>query len=196
MMRLAVSQLCRRPWRSILAAAAALAIFATAGSAATREWATLTNCVLVQNPANDGDSFHVMYEGKEYVFRLYFVDCPEEDDRYSDRVAAQAAYFGVNEKQAHALAEQAAAFTRAQLSKPFTITTRWQDALGNSKLGRQYGVISVGGQDLGELLVANGLARIHGVSVGGIGKERVDRLKALEAQAKAQRRGAWSLAKS
>lgn len=192
-MQLAASQLLRRPWRSLLAATAAFAIFASASYAATREWTTLTNCVLVLNPANDGDSFHVMYEGKEYIFRLYFVDCPEEDDRYSDRVAAQAAYFGVNEKQAHALAEQAAAFTREQLAKPFSITTRWQNALGNSKLGRQYGAITVSGQDLGELLVANGLARIHGVSVGGIGKERVDRLKALEAQAKAQRRGAWAL---
>lgn len=107
----AAAQHRRRPWRSILAATAAFAFLATASYAATREWATLQNCVLVQNPANDGDSFHVMHDGKEYVFRLYFVDCPEEDDRYSDRVAAQAAYFGVNEKQAHALAEQAAAFT-------------------------------------------------------------------------------------
>lgn len=183
----------RTAWRAIVGA---LALFAagTAWSAGpAREWVTLTNCALVPNGANDGDSFHVQHDGKEYVFRLYFVDCPEEDDRYSDRVAAQAAYFGVTEKQAHALAEQAAAFTSAQLAKPFTITTRWQDALGNSKLGREYGVISIGGQDLGELLVANGLARIHGVKVGGIGKERIDRLKTLEAQAKAQRRGAWGL---
>ena len=54
----------------------------------------------------------------------------------------------------------------------------------------------MGGQDLGELLVANGLARIHGMGIRGKTWEEVERLKALEAQAKAEKRGAWGMAKS
>ena len=31
----------------------------------------------MENPANDGDSFHVRAKEKEFIFRLYFVDTPE-----------------------------------------------------------------------------------------------------------------------
>ena len=41
-----------------------------------------------------------------------------------------------------------------------------------------------------------GLARIHGMGIGGKTWEEVERLKALEAQAKAEKRGAWGMAKS
>ena len=61
---------------------------------------------------------------------------------------------------------------------------------------RKYGIVSVGEKDLAELLVANGLARIHGMGIGGKTWEEVERLKALEAQAKAEKRGAWGMAKS
>ena len=56
--------------------------------------------------------------------------------------------------------------TRRALNKEFEVTTRWQGAMGLSKLPRQYGIVTVGGPDLGEMLVENGLARIHGVNVG------------------------------
>jgi hypothetical protein len=46
---------------------------------ASSDWVTLENCRLIPNPANDGDSFHVSADGKEYLFRLYFVDAPETD---------------------------------------------------------------------------------------------------------------------
>ena len=48
--------------------------------------ATLDNCVLVMNRFSDGDSFHVSAKGKEYIFRLYFVDAPETDAEYPKRV--------------------------------------------------------------------------------------------------------------
>ncbi len=46
---------------------------------AREDWITLENCRLVPNPANDGDNFHASVNGKEYIFRLYFVDAPETD---------------------------------------------------------------------------------------------------------------------
>lgn len=160
-------------------------------TAAPKSWQTLTNCTLIANSNNDGDSFHVRAAGKEYIFRLYFVDAPETDDRFPERVAAQAAYFGVSPAQALQIGHDAATFTKDQLAKPFSITTRWQDAAGSSSLRRQYGLVSVTAGDLGEMLVSNGLARIHGADVGGIGKERVERLRQLEEQAKARKSGAW-----
>jgi endonuclease YncB( thermonuclease family) len=45
---------------------------------------------------NDGDSFHVILpDQKELIFRLYFVDAPEEERVYADRIVEQAAYFGI-----------------------------------------------------------------------------------------------------
>jgi len=159
--------------------------------APAREWQTLEKCRLISSAGNDGDSFHVRYNGREYVFRLYFVDAPETDLEYPVRVEAQAAYFDITVRQALNIAADAARFTRNALSRPFTITTRWQDALGSTPLGRQYGMVTVDGRDLAELLVENGLARIHGINVAGIGAEKVAKLKALEAEAKKARRGAW-----
>ena len=45
----------------------------------SKDWVVLENCQLVPNAANDGDSFHVNANGKQYMFRLYFVDAPETD---------------------------------------------------------------------------------------------------------------------
>jgi hypothetical protein len=36
-----------------------------------------SNVLLMDNPANDGDSFHLDASGKYIHVRLYFVDCPE-----------------------------------------------------------------------------------------------------------------------
>jgi hypothetical protein len=44
------------------------------------EWQTLRNCRLIENESNDGDSFHVETNGKEYILRLYFVDAPEAEE--------------------------------------------------------------------------------------------------------------------
>ena len=60
------------------------------------KWETLDNCKLVTNEAMDGDSFHLLHDGREYLIRLYFVDAPEEDATLRDRIQDQAAYFGIN----------------------------------------------------------------------------------------------------
>jgi len=42
-----------------------------------QSWQELTGCKFAEQDFNDGDSFHVKHKGKEYIFRLYFVDTPE-----------------------------------------------------------------------------------------------------------------------
>ena len=44
------------------------------------------------------------------------------------------------------------------------------------------------------MLVANGLARIHGMGISGKTWEEVERLRMLEEQAHAAGKGAWGLA--
>jgi endonuclease YncB( thermonuclease family) len=57
----------------------------------------LDGCVYKSERWNDGDSFHVLLrDQKEVIFRLYFVDTPEEERVYADRIAEQAAYFGIS----------------------------------------------------------------------------------------------------
>jgi endonuclease YncB( thermonuclease family) len=120
------------------------------------------------------------------------VDTPEAETAYRDRLDEQAAYFGISRAQAAEVARQAAAFTKAKLSRPFTVWTRWRAALGRSALGRVYCIIITSdGRDLNELLVENGLARIYGTRTalfdGRDSRAYLDRLSAQEAKAKAAR---------
>ena len=46
------------------------------------------------------------------------------------------------------------------------------------------------------MLVANGLARIHGMGISGKTWEEVERLKVLEAEAKKAKLGAWGMGQS
>jgi hypothetical protein len=81
----------------------------------------LDGCVYKSQRWNDGDSFHVLLrDQKEVVFRLYFVDTPEEERVYADRVAEQAAYFGISADAALEVGKEASEFTKRALAKPFT----------------------------------------------------------------------------
>jgi endonuclease YncB( thermonuclease family) len=49
-------------------------------------------CVYKPQRWDDGDSFHVILPDQtELIFRLYFVDTPEEERVYADRIADHAA---------------------------------------------------------------------------------------------------------
>ena len=87
---------------------------------------------------NDDDSFYArMPDGKEQVLRLDFVDAPESENSFKERVAEQATYFGVAPDESLKLGKEASAFTRELLSaEPFTVQTRWRVALGRSRLQR------------------------------------------------------------
>jgi endonuclease YncB( thermonuclease family) len=165
---------------------------------AGKPWQKIDGCIWKADRWNDGDSFHVITgdEGREIVARLYFVDTPEAETAYRDRIAEQATYFGITKEQAVEIAHEAAAFTEKQLAAPFTVWTRWRSALGRSKLGRNYCIIITSdGRDLNELLVENGLARIYGTRTvvfdGRDSRQYLARLGELEVEAKKARRGGW-----
>jgi endonuclease YncB( thermonuclease family) len=147
------------------------------------------------NDSNDGDSFHVRAQGKEYVFRLYFVDTPETDLSFPERVKDQGEYFGLTRAQTLQLGRYAEQYTKEELNRPFTIRTCMQAALGRSKLGRIYAFVETADGDLGELLVANGMARVHGTEAMPVGlsspRMEEQKLQRLEREAKAEKVGAW-----
>ena len=135
------------------------------------QWDTMQGCRLIQNEYNDGDSFHFEKDGKEFIARLYFVDTPETDNTYPERVAEQAAHHGKSIEETIYIGRYAKQVTAQLLSKPFAVVTRYQDALGRSKLHRIYAFIATAdGEDLGEILVKNGLARSHGTAGAPPGK--------------------------
>ena len=164
---------------------------------ADEHWIIYKDCRYLPNRANDGDSFHVRAAGREYIFRLYFVDAPETDMSVPDRVAEQAKYFHVTIQDALQIGLEAERFTRKKLSRPFTIRTRKQDARGRSRRPRYFAVVQTGGGDLGEQLIANGLARAYGAAAVPPGMSTPEgewrKLKQLERKAKKQKIGGWGI---
>jgi ankyrin repeat protein/endonuclease YncB( thermonuclease family) len=157
-------------------------------------WTVLEDCRLISSGANDGDSFHVRHQGKEYIFRLYYVDAAETSNEFPDRVQEQARYFGLDRQKTLKLGKDASRFTEKVLGRSsFTVITRWEDARGSSSMGRNYAFVITPEGDLDELLAAAGLVRIYGMHIdGGLGKMKQRELLKLEQQAKSARLGAWS----
>ena len=175
---------------------AALLLAAAAGGAEARQpWVVLKDCRLVSNESADADSFHVKAGGKEYIFRLYFVDAPETDTEFPSRVDEQAKYFGLTEAQTIQLGKYAKRFTREKLNRPFTVRTCMQDAMGRSRMDRYYAFVETEEGDLAELLVTNGLARLHGSTATPTGlssPERMwEKLQRLEQRARQEKVGGW-----
>ncbi len=161
-------------------------------------WKAKENCTFIAKESYDGDSFHVKWNTRHYIFRLYFVDTPETDDRVPERVTEQAAYFGVDSKTAMRIGREAAEFTRKFLEKqPFTAYTKLSDARGASDRDRDYAFVEVDGRDLGEALVANGLARVFGMAIEPPNTSATTyrwRLVSAEREARKQKLGGWGMA--
>ncbi|MCK5853223.1 thermonuclease family protein [bacterium] len=153
------------------------------------KWETLDKCKLITNSYNDGDSFHISYKGKEYIFRLYFVDTPETNLKYKNRVKEQAKYWKISTKSAIRIGKKAKKFSDDNLKGKITVFTKWDDAKGSSKIPRYFAFVNTAsGNDLAELLVSNGLARIYGMRVNHPEGKKANviskRLKKLESDAK------------
>jgi len=149
---------------------------------AAQDWVQLTDCRLVPHDGNDGDSFHFESGGREYIARLYFVDCPEKDDQVPDRIAQQMEAFSVSEEKVYAYGREAKKFTERLLARPFIVVTRFQDAMGRSKLPRYYSFVFPNGSrpDLGSLLTHAGLTRSFGQKAAndlGLDRAYYDRLE-------------------
>ena len=158
-----------------------------------RPFERFDGCVLSPDEWTDGDSFRVrLPDGRLETFRLYFVDTTESRSS-GKRSDEQAAYFGLTRTDAIKLGEEAKAFTAAALQRPFTIQTRWRKVFGPT---RYYAcVFTADGNDLAELLVTNGLARIYGTRTplpdGRDSRTYIAALRSLEQQAKSAGVGGW-----
>ena len=160
-----------------------------------------SNARLINNPANDGDSFLVEANGKSFHVRLYFVDCPETliaSTSDARRVREQTRYFGLSDaKRTICFGSKAKTFVDHVLVKPFTVHTVFASALGRSAKGQVYGFITTAdGNDLASLLVKNGFARTHGMGRktpdGVSSDEMVERLRDFEISVMLKRVGIWS----
>ncbi len=163
-----------------------------------KKWETLEGCRLKKNSFNDGDSFHVTHKGKEYIFRLYFVDTPETDNKYPKRVKDQSKYWNISEKKTVSLGKNAKKFTKDILDKKFTVFTCWKDAKGSSKNPRYFAFVKTNsGNDLAVLLVSNGLARIYGMREnhpkGFNSSKLLKEFYKLEKAAKKNKLGGWAV---
>ena len=177
----------------LLIVALAAALVADASAA---KWEKLTAAASPRAEYMDGDSFHVRHGNKESIFRLYFVDAPEMDERVPGphgRPGRVLEDLEGGRAQARAPREE---LHRRALGPGFTVYTQWQDAGGQSSQPRYFAVVRIGKKDLAELLVSAGLARVYGASVdlpyGGSGDSFFSRLRGLESRARSKRRGAWS----
>ena len=92
--------------------------------------------------------------------------------------------------------EAAKAFAGEKLAEPFTVVTHMANAMGRSNIERFYAFVQTKDGDLGEQLIANGLARIHGTRAAPPGASssaaESQKLKNLESQAKQAKLGGWS----
>jgi endonuclease YncB( thermonuclease family) len=184
--------------RPTMLCCALLAASAHAIRTAEPELQVLADAVWVATPGNDGDSFAVRCGDHKLRVRLYFVDTPEvttEGTGMESRVGVQRRYFGLaRDEQVLACGRQASEFTRAALARPFTLYTAFTDARGEGD--RVYAFVrTADGADLGEALVAAGLARAYGYSHaapdGSPAAAVRERLARSEATARAASAGAW-----
>jgi endonuclease YncB( thermonuclease family) len=177
---------------------AVLFFFTTCAFAAPNPWSTLQGCSYVPHANNDGDSFHVRCGSDAFVLRLYFVDTPETSLLYPERTREQAEHFGATLDDTLKAGAKARTFVRDALRSPFTVTTRKASAPGRAKDPRYYGMVEVGGRNLDEMLVLQGLARAKGVAAsvpGERARAHTQRLQLLEEQAKQKGRGLWATKK-
>jgi endonuclease YncB( thermonuclease family) len=171
------------------------ATVATVSAAGPAPWTTLEGCRLVPHANNDGDSFHVRCGGDAFVVRLYFVDAPETNLLYPERVREQAEHFGATLDDTLKAGAQARARVREALKGSFTVVTRKAAAPGHAKDPRFYALVQVDGRGLDEMLVLEGLARAKGVAAsvpGEKARSHAQRLQLLEDEAKARGRGLWA----
>jgi len=184
----------RRSLHTIIIALLVLVVGQTWGS--EKEWVTLTDCQYFDSKDNDGDSFRVRCGDKEFRARPYFVDAPETTLTYAERTREQSLHFGITLDETMKAGVKAKECVQALLQKPFVLRTLWASAAGRGRETRYYVLIEVNGKSLAEILVSGGLARVKGVGhvlpSGQKSSSYVDRLTALEQEARAKRVGAWS----
>jgi len=159
-----------------------------------QKWQEFKNCQFLDNPSNDGDSFHTMHKNKEHVYRLYLVDTPETNPIGIERITEQMGIFGAPLEKTIIAGLLATQLSKKVLSKPYTVVTKNESAPGLSKIGREYALVMTSTKDdLGALLLSHGLARSYGKNpeVGTKYKNLREKYDVLEKAAKENGLGAW-----
>jgi DNA uptake protein ComE-like DNA-binding protein len=173
----------------------ALFFIVTSADGAPLAWEQWDGCTLEADRYFDGDSFQVKHRGAVHVLRLYFVDAPETDAGYGQRVGEQAAYFGVKPEEVLRGGAAAKEFTAKFLGQPFRVITRRQGAPGASRSERYYAIVERDGWRLDAALVQAGLARatseVADFPDAAAGQQRALQLRSLEQKAAQERQGLW-----
>ncbi len=170
----------------------------------TTDYVVLTDVTLVEDPANDGDTFLLKTAEGPHRFCLYFVDTVETDGGQPEAASEMAGYFEFDsEEPLRALGLEARDFSQRLLrASTFRVVTRWEK---NPAEDAYYSFIYLEDPDKGlinlaQWLVRYGLARIvpcdrdqpdaaNGVLTAA--KFR-DLLNEDEAASRAGAQGAWS----
>lgn len=188
----------KRSLQSVTIALLLSLVVGQSDAAQSRPWVTLTNCQYVATKAGDGDSFRVRSGTDEFSVRLYYVDAPEATFSYPERLRMQSEHFGITLDATLKAGAQARERTREILREPFVVRTRWASAAGRSREARYYGIVEVGGKNLAEVLVSEGLAQTKGVAPNLPSGEKwstyMAKLEGLEWEARQKRLGAWASA--
>ena len=168
----------------------------------------LVGCRLITGRNSDGDSFHVKHAKGENQFRLYFVDAPESEykdygggESNGERLDEQGDYFnGLDRMATAAVGKDAKAFVLGLLkAEKFKVLTKWEDVV---RPGREYCFVIVDWEGrevyLHELLVAQGLARVHtrgaDLPKGRGWKQQREYLEKWEKSVQKEGIGAWGFA--
>ena len=115
---------------------------------------------------------------------------------YAERTREQSLHFGITLDETMKAGVKAKERVKKLLQKAFVLRTLWASAAGRGRETRYYVLIEVEGKSLAEILISEGLARAKGVGhslpSGEKSRDYMDRLTALEQEARAKRVGAWS----
>lgn len=174
------------------------ALLSFSAQASEKAWHRLDACRYVPDKSNDGDSFLVQCaNAKKFFVRLYFVDAPESDASFPERVRQQYDYFGVTMDELTRGGARARDYVQRLLgNRYFSIFTRYSFAQGRSKATRYYGLVVVENRYLHEILLSEGLARNKGSRVslptGEKAKIYAAALQRLEDDARVRRKGVWA----
>jgi endonuclease YncB( thermonuclease family) len=159
------------------------------------EWETLKNPTFDSASFTDGDSIPLVTEDGEMIINLYFIDAPETNDRYPDKINEQAQYWGRTVEETIAAGKAAGEFVRTALENNFVVETRRASIAGGTT-PRYYGMIKIGDRYLSEMLVEAGFARVRGktheLADGTSAAAFLEKLTPLENTAQTNQTGVWN----
>lgn len=164
------------------------------------QYQIITDTALLDDPANDGDTFLVKTPEGTRRFSLYYADAVETDGGQPESSREMAATFGFDsEEPLRSLGVEARDFSLNLLkSMPFYVVTRWEEAQEENSF---YAFIYLkdpdkGRIDLSQWLVRYGLAMIRPCGRdspdGTHAEQYVGRLKLEETRSRNEGHGAWA----